>query len=94
MATYTNKNACIQCGTQEIKTYDCGYTTFNPGKATCVKCGREIKVSCCDLENPDKTITTQWNKDNPNPQVIINFIDRKIDELKKEKKRLKKVFKI
>lgn len=94
MAIYKTKNACIQCGTREIKTYDCGYTTFNPGSATCVECGREIKVDCCNLGNPDKSLIAQWNKDNPDPQVVIDFINTKIDELKKEKKRLKRLFKI
>jgi hypothetical protein len=94
MALHTNINACTQCGAQEIKTHDCGYSSFNPGTATCIKCGRKIEVSCCDTGNPDKSLIAQWNKDNPDPQVIMDSIDRKIDKLKKEKKRLKKLFKI
>ena len=95
MAVYEGTiNACIKCGAKKIQTYDCGYSSFNPGKATCLNCEREIHVSVCDIGDPDKTILAQWNKDNPNPQTVIDFIDNKIDELKKEKKRLKRLFKI
>lgn len=87
-------NACTTCGTQKIEISDCGYTTFNPGKAVCLNCGKKVPVSNCDWNNPDKDLICHWNSFNPKPQTIIEFIDKKIDELKKEKKRLKKLFKI
>lgn len=89
-----NINACSNCGTIWVEASHCGLTTFNPGKAVCLKCGKEVPINICELGNEFKSIIKSWNDCNPKPEKIIAFIDKKVKELLKEKKRIKKLFKI
>jgi len=86
-------NACIKCGTRGIIVHDCGYTTFNPGWAKCIKCGKKAEESICG-DPPIKSIKAKWNAVNPKPKIVIARIDEKIKRLREEKKRIKKLFEL
>ncbi len=88
-----NVNRCIKCGTKGIIVYDCGYSSFNPGWAKCTGCGIKVEIEICG-EPPAAHLRSEWNRKNPKPQKAISRIDDKIDKLKIEKKRLKKLFKV
>ncbi len=87
-----NVNRCIKCGNGEIETKDCGYNTFNPGSSKCTSCGNEVKVSDCESLNPDPYLKRVWNSANPKPAALIKRIDKKIEDLKLEKRRVKNLF--
>ena len=86
-------NNCIECGNNAITMRDCGYSCFNPGHATCTKCGKEVSVQDCDYLNPEKYLKKAWNCANPKPLELLKKIDRKIKDLQEEKRRIKKLFK-
>ncbi len=87
-------NPCLKCGTKGILAGHCGYTTFNPGEARCSnkKCNNTVKVSICALGAEYESIRIAWNKANPIFTKMIEKIDKKIENLYKEKRRLKKLF--
>jgi len=87
-------NPCLGCGNQEIFIWDCGYSTFNPGGACCVKCRRDVELNICDPLKPKKDLLREWNKHNPNIKLHLQNLDKSIKSLNGEKKRLKKLFKI
>jgi len=86
-------NKCIKCGNKEIKTKDCGYNTFNPGSSTCTSCGNKAEVSDCDNYKPDPTLIRAWNAANPKPKVLLARIDKKIENMILERRRIKNLFK-
>jgi hypothetical protein len=87
-------NQCLRCGNRVLKFEQCNYSTFNPGSATCTKCGQKVKVSDCDSLRPEEGLTRAWNVANPPPEKAIADMDKRIQSLKEEKCRLKKLFKI
>lgn len=97
MATIFHKyiNPCLKCGNKGIRASHCGYTTFNPGDARCSneKCNNIVKVSICGTGDPYKSIRYDWNKANPRYTVKIQRIENEITALRKEKARLKRLFK-
>jgi len=52
---------CPKCQCTDIKTDDCGYTTFNPGWATCTQCHYTVNAIPY-VEGPDDpVIMNEWN---------------------------------
>lgn len=81
---------CRKCGSTDIKLWECGYTTFNPGGAECRGCGHEVKLKDCGVgpgQHCIDTVARAWNKDKPGIEenrddlrdemrVIIGAIER------------------
>ncbi len=61
---------CIECGSTDIKIWDCGYSSFNVGGAKCNKCGNETELKCCGCF-PEEEIIRSWNNANPTYDVAI-----------------------
>lgn len=49
---------CPSCGNKDVRLFDCGYSSFNPGWAKC-KCGYEFKSGYVDSW---KDVVTPWNR--------------------------------
>jgi DNA-directed RNA polymerase subunit RPC12/RpoP len=79
---------CIRCGSENIKLWDCGYSSFNPGGGKCVECGREVQdmVSC--MPTPQE-LANIWNGSNDKTKRISR-IESEIVLLKKELIELRK----
>jgi hypothetical protein len=73
-------NNCIKCGSDDIKVWDCGYSSFNCGGAKCRKCGNENKVN--HNEGIDDVIDS-WNKHSPIVEDYIKLLHKSIDGYKK-----------
>lgn len=79
---------CIQCGSDEIELWECGYSSFNPGGGRCRKCGREVQEMCsCNPTSYD--LAAIWNKQN-DIQARLKWLDSQINMLQQERVRLKK----
>jgi hypothetical protein len=76
---------CIKCGSEDVKFRDCGYNTYNPYLATC-KCGHEVK----EMDTSIRSIVEKWNAHN-DPAMLLESINSKMETLKAEAKRLKKI---
>ena len=50
--------ACPSCSSYDVRVSDCGYTTYNPGKATCNNCGHAVKAQHVDSE---RDMVPVWN---------------------------------
>ena len=74
---------CLECGSTDIKIWDCGYSSFNVGGATCNSCGNKTKLSVCGCF-PEGDIITQWNSHNPNLEEAIEKIHLSTKNLKKQ----------
>lgn len=73
-------NNCIKCGSDDIRVYDCGYSSFNCGSAKCRKCGNETKVS--NNDGIDDVIDS-WNKHSPIVEDHIKRLHKSIVGYKK-----------
>lgn len=49
---------CPLCDSMDVKLSDCGYTTYNPGKAICEDCGHKVMVMHVETE---KDMIPIWN---------------------------------
>ena len=73
-------NNCIKCGSDDIKVYDCGYSSFNCGSAKCNNCGNEKNVN--NNEGTDAVIRN-WNSHNPIVEDYIKLLNKRIVQYKK-----------
>ena len=73
-------NNCIKCGSDDIKVYDCGYSSFNCGGAKCKNCGNEHKVNYNDDIND---VIRSWNKHSPIVEDYIKILEKRIVGYKK-----------
>ena len=78
---------CIECGSVDIKIWDCGYSSFNVGGAKCNKCGNNIELKCCGCF-PEEEIITSWNRSNP---AYDEAIKRKRTSIEKHRKSIIKL---
>ena len=76
---------CIKCGSEDVKFEDCGFSTFNPYLATC-KCGNRVK----EMDTSIRSIVKKWNAEN-DPNILLEAANSKMDALRLEVKRLKKI---
>lgn len=51
---------CKYCGSKDISTFNCGYSTFNPGGATCNKCKYKVE-SFVDTFAGEDVLIELWN---------------------------------
>ena len=73
-------NNCIKCGSDDIKVYDCGYSSFNCGGAKCNNCGNETKVHNNDGIND---VIESWNKHSPIVKDYIEILNKRVVGYKK-----------
>lgn len=52
--------ACKKCGSKDIKLWDCGYSSFNPGGGECNKCGFKVEGEAGCLP-PKGLLERIWN---------------------------------
>jgi hypothetical protein len=73
-------NNCIKCGSDDIKVWDCGYSSFNCGGAECRNCGNKKTVSYNDgVED----VIRSWNKHSPIVEDYIKRLEKRIVGYKK-----------
>ncbi len=75
---------CRKCGSKNLKIWNCGYNTFNPGGIRCIDCGHEVKVSDCDNWNPNPTLINAWNKNKKSTLEQLQDAKKEIKQLRKE----------
>jgi len=51
---------CKKCGSKDIKFWDCGYSSFNPGGGECEDCGFKVKGEAGCLPT-DTGLVRIWN---------------------------------
>jgi translation initiation factor 2 beta subunit (eIF-2beta)/eIF-5 len=78
---------CIKCGSEDLKFWNCGYSSFNVGGVTCNNCKNEVQTKGIDWNAPDSDLIPRWNENN-DPKILIekyqkgiNTLQRKIDRL-------------
>ena len=80
---------CRKCGGTDIKIWECGYTTFNPGGIKCQnpKCGHAIEVKDCGIggmPSVDERLARIWNADKPSVPELLGFEQAKTRKLRKQ----------
>ena len=77
---------CRKCGNGRIILSHCGYTTFDPGYATCdnPKCGHTVKVSDVSVGDPIDNLVRAWNNDKPTVSEKLLLERRKTRALRRQ----------
>jgi hypothetical protein len=86
-------NPCKDCQSTDVKIYNCGYSTFNVGSATCQKCKKKIEARYGEW-NDNNWIIAEWNNENPTTKEEISQIKEEIKVLGKRLKVLEKRVKV
>ncbi|MCK9459566.1 MAG: hypothetical protein M0R80_08000 [Proteobacteria bacterium] len=80
---------CRECGCRNIAITDCGYSSFNVGRATCTQCGFVVKVSPCGCFPRDEIIAV-WNQKNSKKGKKADLLREKAKKLDEAAKKLDK----
>ena len=62
---------CRKCGTSNINTYNCGYSSFDVGYVECLDCGYKLDVQ---YVRGHESLIKAWNKDKPDDQEILDYL--------------------
>lgn len=74
---------CIKCGSTEVKTYDCGYSSFNCCGVECKNCDRKVPLSG---DYSEEAMIAEWNKVNGSltDQQKLEILRNQIEKLSRE----------
>ena len=76
---------CIKCGSEDVRIYNCGYSSFDVGGGKCGRCENSVMES---VWNPtEEQLAAIWNKKNDKNMVKAE-IRKKIADLHRELKAL------
>lgn len=79
----------IKCGSENIKIYNCGYSSFNCAGGECKRCGHTVETNA-NWDVTESSLIKAWNKEN-DPSVLIERLDKERLKIVDEIKRLKKL---
>ena len=77
---------CKKCGSKNIRLWDCGYSSFNPGGGECLKCHATVKGEAGCLPT-SATLASIWNKGQK--LMVEEKLRVDIEKLRAENKRLR-----
>lgn len=78
---------CIKCGNDDIRIYNCGYSSFNCAGGECKKCGHKVETHA-DWTATDEKLIKAWNRENDRG-VVIGRLEKQRDEINKQIENLK-----
>lgn len=76
---------CIKCGSENIKIYNCGYSSFNCAGGECKRCGHTVETNA-NWDATESSLIRAWNKER------LKIVDE-IKRLKKLKNKMSKLTK-
>lgn len=81
-------NPCIKCGSEDIRLYDCGYSSFNYGGGECQSCKNKHSTSV-DWNVSKKDLAAIWNAGNPTKEQQIKSAEEHIAKWTEKLEQLK-----
>lgn len=82
---------CVECGSENLDVYNCGYSSFNVAGVKCLECGNDIEMGAASWNVSNSALVKNWNKVN-NPAKKIKQLEEQIKNLQTKIEKTKKLF--